>query len=71
MIMSFTCEYTEELYRAGKSRRFQGIVKASLRKLDQLQVAVDISELRIPPGNRLETLRGHSQRQYGIRINDQ
>ena len=41
------------------------------RKLDQLDSAVSLDELRIPPGNRLEALTGNRQRQHSIRINDQ
>lgn len=71
MIVSFACELTEELYRTGKSRRFQAIAKVALRKLDQLQVAGELSDLSVPPGNRLEALIGDRQGQYSIRINDQ
>lgn len=71
MIVSFACALTEELYLTGKSRRYQGIAKIALRKLDQLQVAGELSDLRIPPGNHLEALLGDRQGQYSIRINDQ
>lgn len=71
MIGSFACEHTKELYCTGKSRRFQVVAKVALRKLDQLQVAGDINDLRIPPGNRLEVLLGKRHGQYSIRINDQ
>lgn len=71
MILSFTCELTEELFLSGKSRRFQAIAKVALRKLDQLHVAGELSDLAAPPGNRLEALSGDRQGQYSIRINDQ
>ena len=71
MIVSFACEHTEGLYRTGKSRCFQAIAKVALRKLDQLQVAGEINDLRGPPGNRLEALWGDRQGQHSIRINDQ
>lgn len=41
------------------------------RKLDQIDSAVELNELRVPPGNRLEALEGDRQGQYSIRINDQ
>ena len=45
--------------------------RAALRKLRQLQVAALLSDLRVPPGNRLEALTGDRDGQYGIRINNQ
>ena len=71
MIRSFACRETEHLYLTGKSRKFQSCAKAALRKLDQLQVAVDLNDLRIPPGNHLEALWGDRAGQHSIRINDQ
>ncbi len=71
MIISFACEQTEELYRTGKSRRFQSIAKVALRKLDQLHVAAELKDLLIPPGNHLESLIGSRTGQHSIRINNQ
>lgn len=71
MICNFVCSDTEELFRTGKSRKFQSIAKVAIRKLDQLQVAGVLSDLRIPPGNHLEALTGNRAGQHSIRINDQ
>ncbi len=70
MILSFACELTEELFRTGQSRHFQAIAKVALRKLDQLQIAGELSDLAVPPGNRLEALSGDRKGQHSIRIND-
>jgi proteic killer suppression protein len=71
MIVSFACERTKELFHTGKTRHFQGIAKVALRKLDQVHIAGELSDLAVPPGNRLEALLGDRQGQYSIRINDQ
>ena len=71
MIVSFACNETELLYLTGKSTKFQSCAKVAVRKLDQLQIAVEIKDLRIPPGNHLEALSGDRAGQYSIRINDQ
>jgi proteic killer suppression protein len=52
-------------------KRFRYIEKQAVRKLDLLDAAVNLSDLRAPPGNRLEALKGDRQGQYSIRINDQ
>ncbi|MDX2298643.1 MAG: type II toxin-antitoxin system RelE/ParE family toxin [Xanthomonadaceae bacterium] len=52
-------------------RRFQGIATAARRKLEQLHAATTLDFLRVPPGNRLEALRGERIGQHSIRINDQ
>jgi len=49
----------------------QHIWKVAVRKLDQLDSVERLDELRIPPGNKLEALRGNREGQYSIRINDQ
>ena len=71
MILRFACEYTEEFFHTGKSRRFQAIAKVAQRKLDQLHVADELTDLTVPPGNRLEALSGNRRGQHSIRINDQ
>ena len=71
MILSFACERTDEFFRTGKTRHFQAIAKVALRKLDQLQIAGELADLAVPPGNRLETLSGDRKGQHSIRINDQ
>ena len=51
--------------------RFASFERAALRKLRQLQVVNVLSDLRVPPGNRLEALAGDREGQYSIRINEQ
>lgn len=52
-------------------RRFAGIPKSGLVRLERLYAATDLFDLRIPPGNRFEALHGDRAGQYSIRINDQ
>lgn len=71
MIKSFKCKETEKLYDTGKSRKFNNLRSIALRKLDMIEAAADINDLRSPPGNRLEALSGNRQGQHSIRINNQ
>ena len=52
-------------------RRFVNVEAIARRKLRQLDIAARLNDLRVPPGNRLEALRGDRVGQYSIRINDQ
>ena len=70
-IQSFKCRDTRELMRDGSNRRFANIAAVALRKLDYLNAAGALSDLRAPPGNRLEALKGDRAGQHSIRINDQ
>jgi proteic killer suppression protein len=70
-IQSFKCSDTEALYQTGKSRRFGNIAAVAVRKLDMINAAAVLADLRVPPGNRLETLQRDRQGQHSIRINDQ
>ena len=71
MIQSFKDADTKELFEAGSSRRWATIRAVALRKLDQIEAAINLSNLRVPPGNRLEPLKGDRIGQHSIRINDQ
>lgn len=71
MIASFRCKETRSLFDGGTSRRFQAFSAVALRKLDMLDAAISLDDLRIPPANRLEALKGDRQGQHSIRINDQ
>lgn len=71
MIKSFNDKATEALYRDGAHKRFSAIAKVALRKLDMIDAAADLEDLRSPPGNRLGALKGDRAGQYSIRINDQ
>jgi len=71
MIQSFADADTEELFLTEKSRRFTAIARVALRKLIQLNQAVRLQDMIVPPGNRLEALHGDRFGQYAIRINAQ
>ncbi|MCB0064553.1 MAG: type II toxin-antitoxin system RelE/ParE family toxin [Caldilineaceae bacterium] len=76
MIHSFANQGTEDIFNrnnATAARRLcpQQVWPVARRKLDQLNAAVSLDSLRIPPGNRLETLQGNRTGQYSIRINNQ
>lgn len=70
-IQSFASVETATLFETGRSRRFGNIAAVALRKLDMLSAAVALQDMRSPPGNRLEALRGDRIGQHSIRINDQ
>ena len=57
--------------RDGSHRRFTNIASVALSKLDYLNAAGALHDLRVPPGNRLEALRGDRAGQHSIRVNDQ
>ena len=71
MIASIKDSDTEQHASGKRIRRFESIERIALRKIRQLQIANALTDLRIPPGNRLEALTGNRSGQYGIRINDQ
>jgi toxin HigB-1 len=71
MIQSFKDKDTQELFAIGSNRRWAGIQTVARRKLDQLEASVNLNDLRSPPGNRLEALKGDRTGRYSIRINDQ
>ncbi len=71
MIRSFKCKDTEALFDDRFVRRFQGIERAARRKLEVLGAVETLEDLRVPPGNRLEVLRGERKGQHSIRVNDQ
>jgi toxin HigB-1 len=71
MIKSFRCRDTELLADDKSVVRFMAIERVARRKLAMLRSAGRLQDLRVPPGNRLEALRGDSAGLYRIRINDQ
>lgn len=72
MIQSFANKPTETLWQGRKPPELPPtILKSALRKLTQLEAASSLDELRFPPGNRLEALKGDRAGQHSIRINDQ
>lgn len=75
MIVSFGDRETEDLFhnRGGRGTRYYppDIVRGALQKLDMLNAARNLQDLRSPPGNRLEPLRGELRGHHSIRINSQ
>jgi proteic killer suppression protein len=71
MIRSFKCAETEALSKGERVRRFVNIASVARRKLRQLEISARLDDLRVPPGNRLEALKGARAGQHSIRINDQ
>lgn len=71
MILSFRDRETAALARGERVRRFASIEAIARRKLRQLQIAGRLADLRVPPGNRLEALKGSRAGQHSIRVNDQ
>ena len=72
MIRSFRDRETERIWQGLRSRRLPGDIQATaLRKLRLIHRAGRLEDLRVPPGHRLEALRGNCAGQWSIRINDQ
>lgn len=72
MIKSFADKETEELFSEGRSKKIPSeVVSRALRKLDMVDAAYRIEDLRVPPGNRLNTLQGNREGQCAIAINGQ
>ena len=70
-IRSFRCTDTEALFRLRRVARFANSERSALRKLKQIDLARRIEDLRAPPANRLEQLRGDRAGQWSIRVNKQ
>ncbi len=71
MIKTFKCKDTEKLFNDLDVTKFRSISKAARIKLEVLNAAVSLDSLRVPPGNRLEQLKGNRKGQHSIRINNQ
>ena len=71
MIKSFKCANMEALARGQNVKHFVNIARVARRKLRQLEIAGRLEDLKVPPGNRFEALKGDRSGQYSIRINDQ
>jgi proteic killer suppression protein len=71
MIQSFKCKDTHSLFLSRDSGRWSNIQATALRKLDQLEAATSLGDIRVPPGNRLDPRQGDRIGQHSIRINDQ
>jgi len=71
VIATFKCPDTRALSKGERVGRFSNIATVARRKLRQLEIADRLDDLRVPPGNRLEALKGKRAGQYSIRVNDQ
>lgn len=73
MIVSFASRETALFYQSGVAPRagWSAVLSVAQRKLDMLAAACVLEDLRAPPGNRLEALKGDRMGQHSIRVNDQ
>ena len=71
MIHSFACADTEALFQSRPVKRFKNFERIARRKLLQIHAATGLGDLRIPPGNRLDALKGDRKGQHSICINNQ
>ena len=76
MILSFANKATEDIFEgvnSSEARKLlpRELLRIAFRKLDQLNAADRLDDLKVPPGNRLELLKGDRRGQHSIRINDQ
>lgn len=76
MILSFADKATEDIFdstnsSAARKRLPRELWSVAFRKLDQIDAAVELNDLKVPPGNRLEALKGDRRGEFSIRINDQ
>lgn len=71
MICSFRCSDTEGLFNSKAVKRFKNIERVARRKLLQIHAITRVEDLKVPPGNHFELLKGNRKGQYSIRINDQ
>jgi proteic killer suppression protein len=71
MIKSFKCNHTEKLFNDIDVKRFRSFSRKARIKLEMLSATVSLDDLKVPPGNRLEALKGDRKGQYSIRIDSQ
>jgi len=72
VIKTFADKQTQQLYLTGTARRVPpDVVKRAARKLEQVNAAVAVEDLRVPPGNRLHALEDDRKGQFSISVNDQ
>jgi proteic killer suppression protein len=70
-IKNFKCKETQALFQGERVRRWVNVERPALRKLEQLDWSLVLDDLRVPPGNQLEALKGNRKGQHSIRVNDQ
>jgi proteic killer suppression protein len=72
MIKTFADKRTHELYQTGKAKRFPpDLASRAVRKLEYVDLATSLDDLKVPPGNRLHRLEGDRNGQHAISVNDQ
>jgi proteic killer suppression protein len=72
MIKAFADKETQQLFVKGKSRRLPpNLIRRAIRRLEYIHWATSLNDLRVPPSNRLHSLKGDKEGQYSISINDQ
>jgi proteic killer suppression protein len=72
MIKSFADKHTRDIFLTGKSKKFHPeLARKAVRRLEYVDLAISLSDLRVPLSNRLHALRGDRKGQYSISINDQ
>ena len=71
VVKTFRCSDTQALSKGERVKRFANIATVARRKLRQLEIAARLNDLRVPPGNQLEALKGDRAGQHSIRVNNQ
>ena len=72
MIKTFSDKHTKEIYETGKSRKVPpDVLSRAVRKLEYVNLATCLDDLKVPPGNKLHALAGDRKGQYAIAVNDQ
>jgi proteic killer suppression protein len=71
MIQTFSDKKTADLFQHERVKQFEKFERIALRKLEMIHAAISIADLKVPPGNKLEKLRGSKSAYHSIRINDQ
>ena len=72
MIKTFANKETEQLYIKGKSKHLPSdLIKRAVRRVEYINLAKNLEDLRVPPSNRLHALEGNRKGQFSISINDQ
>jgi len=72
VIRTFADKHTQQIYRTGKSKRLPAdVIARAVRRLEFIELAVNLDDLKVPPSNRLHALKGNRSGQHSISINDQ